>query len=77
MNPLDAADFLCIRLEGDRQNMHSVLFMPKNAQLVIFQTKCGLLEKWAKSFNIQYSPFIAMFIGQEKIWTDSNASKVH
>ena len=69
MNPLDAADFLCIRLEGDRQNMHSVLLYPK--MLILF------LEKWTKSFNIQYSPFIAMFIGQEKIWTDSNASKVH
>ena len=29
MNPLDAADFLCIRLEGDRQNMHSVFLCPK------------------------------------------------
>ena len=29
MNPLDAADFLCIRLEGDRQNMHSVLLSQK------------------------------------------------
>ena len=73
MNPLDVAfrRFFVYQIRR-RQTKHAQCgFYPKKCSY------CDFSEKWAKSFNIQYSPFIAMFIGQEKIWTDSNASKVH